>query len=79
MNSCSAAFAASSLWKRAINSFASKIFTSRGFLPFSTSDFNCAISLNGRNERRLYQSHMSSSEIDITLPNISFGASVTPI
>ena len=79
INSCSAASAEASSWKRAIISLANKIFTSRGFLPLATSAFNCAISVNGRNESRLYQSHINSSEIDMILPNISLGASVTPM
>ena len=79
INSCSAASAAASSWKRAMISLANKIFTSRGFLPFATSAFNSAISVRGRKESKLYQSHIKSSEIDMILPNISLGASVTPM
>ena len=52
---------------------------SRGLRPFGAlllelGDLGVAAQLS-----RSYQSHISESEMDITLPNMSFGASVMPM
>ena len=76
--SCAAAAAASS-WKRATSSRASSNFTSRGLRPAVTSACSAAISSMERKESRVNQRHISSSEIDIILPNISFAGSKIPM
>ena len=53
-------------------SLASSTFASRGLRPSAHSRRSVAISSLPRSDRRSYQFHIRSSEIDITFPNMSF-------
>ncbi|MNY35753.1 hypothetical protein D3C86_1701830 [compost metagenome] len=52
---------------------------SRGLRPSEISCFIRSISLIGRNDSSVKYCHIRSSEMLISLPNMSFGASVTPM
>ena len=77
-NSASAASAAATEWNRATISFASATLVSRGLRPAAVSSCSRSISAGARNETSGYQRHIRSSEIDITLPNISPAGSLMP-
>ncbi len=78
-NSASAASAAAAEWNRATISFASSTFASRGLRPPSHSRLSAAISSCVRNDSSVYQRHISTSDTDISLPNISAAGSVMPM